>query len=128
MLVALGVLLFAGGGSSDLWQFPDYFTDQVQAVIVDDTRRGDILDLYGSIEDEVATYNEIFIGSTEDLHSLNQNPDATDQEFATLIQKLLQDRKEGEKKLLDARMKMVTHISAEEWKAVFLSDSPGNDE
>jgi hypothetical protein len=126
MLIALGLLLF-GGGNGDLWQFPDYFTDHVKAIIVEDTRRGDILDLYKSIEDEVGTYDEFVDGLTEDLHSLNQNPDATDQEFAKLIQKLLQSRKEAENKLLDARMKMVTHLSVEEWKAILLTDSPGND-
>jgi hypothetical protein len=127
MLIALGALLFAGGGSSDLWQFPDYFTDHVQTVIVDDTRRGNVLDLYESIEDEVGTYDEFVVGLTEDLHSLNQNPDATDQEFASMVQKLLAERKKAEKKLLDARMKMVTYISGEEWKAILLTDSPGND-
>jgi hypothetical protein len=107
MLIALAIVLFGlGGDSAGIWLFPEDFADRIEAVIVDENRQSEIIDLFDKISESVISYNDRVKEIAENASMLNRNPDATEHDFEQIVQILLKERKMIQKEVLDARLNM----------------------
>ena len=122
MLIALTIMLLGGGGS-DLWLFPEDFTDRVETVITDEGRQTAIIDLFDEITDSYVAYNDRIKKTADNAALLNRNYDATKQEFEPVIDSLLQERRKLQTEVLDARVKMADRFQEDEWQQIFAVDS-----
>lgn len=126
MLIALTIMLLGGGGT-DIWLFPEDFTDRIEAVIVEENRQTEILDLFEKTTESFTTHNDRVKKMAENVSMLNRNPDATDHDFEQKVQNLLQKRKKLQTEVLNARLKMVDLIDPNEWEQIFSAKLPSND-
>ena len=125
MLIALTILLFGGGGT-DMWLFPEDFTDRVETVVTEENRQTAIIDLFDDIADSYVAYDDRIKKIAEQSSLLNHNYDASEQEFEPAIDSLLQARKTLQTAVLDARLAMADQFSQDEWQQVFAADSVVN--
>jgi hypothetical protein len=124
MLIALAIVLFGlGGDSAGIWLFPEDFADRIEAVIVDENRQSEIIDLFDKISESVISYNDRVKEIAENASMLNRNPDATERDFEQIVQILLKERKMIQKEVLDARLNMSHKCNQNEWRQVFAVDS-----
>lgn len=124
MLIALAILLLGGGG--DVWLFPEDFTDKVETVIVEEKKQSEIIDLFDKMNESVATHGDRVKEIAEMVSSLNRYPEATEQDFESIIESLLEERKKLQTEVLDARLNMVLQFHQNEWEHVFSADSVFN--
>jgi len=124
MLIALTILLLGGGGS-DVWLFPEDFTDKVEMVVVEEKRQAEILDLFDKITQSVTTYNDRIQKLADQASQLNRNPEAGSQDFESMIENLLQERKKLQTEVLEVRLKMVLKFEQSQWEKVFAAEEVG---
>lgn len=123
MLIALTILLLSGG-SIDIWLFPEDFTDRVEAVIVEENRQTEILDLFEKMTESFTSHNDRIKEMAGNISELNRNPDTAAEDFEQVVQSLFQERKLLQANILDARMKMALQLQQNEWEQVFSADIP----
>jgi len=122
MLIALTIMLLSGGGNN-IWLFPEDFSDRVEAVIVEENRQSEIINLFDEISESVTTHNDRVKEMADNVSMLNRNPDATDRDFEQMFQTLLQERKALQTGVLDARIEMALKFRQNEWEQIFSTDS-----
>jgi len=125
MLIALTIMLLGGGGT-DIWLFPEDFSDRVEAIIVEESRQSEIINLFDKISESVTTHNDRVKEMAVNVSILNRNPDATDHDFEQMFQTLLQERKTLQTGVLDARIEMALKFRQNEWEQVFSTDKVTN--
>ena len=126
MLIALTILLL-GGGSTNIWLFPEDFTDRVEAIIVEENRQTEILDLFEKMTESFTTHKDRIKEIAGKMSELNRNPETAAGDFEQVVQSLLQERKLTQTNILDARVKMALQLQQNEWEQVFSTDLPSND-
>jgi hypothetical protein len=122
MLIALTILLFSGG-STDIWLFPEDFTDRVEAIIVEENRQTEILKLFEKMNENFTTHKDRIKEMAGKMSELNRNPETVAGDFEQVLQSLLQERKLLQTNILNARMKMALQLQQNEWGQIFLADS-----
>jgi hypothetical protein len=122
MLIALTILLFSGG-STDIWLFPEDFTDRVEAIIVEENRQTEILELFEKMNESFTIHNDRIKEMAGNISELNRNPNTAAGDFEQDVQSLLQERKLLQTNILNARMKMALQLQQNEWGQIFLTDS-----
>ena len=126
MLIALTILLFSGG-STDIWLFPEDFTDRIEAIIVEENRQTEILDLFEKMNESFTTYDDRNKEMAGNISNLNRNPETAAGDFEQVVQSLLQERKLAQTNILNARMKLTLLLQQNEWEQVFSAELPSND-
>ena len=127
MLIALSILLFGGGGSDNMWLFPPDFQKNVKVVVVENEKQTEILELYNEMVVNLKSSDKRISEIGEILYQTVRDYDATDSEINELIQKLLDERKETQLKLVDTRFKMAEKLTPQEWNDIFISTSAEKD-
>ena len=127
MLIALAILLFSGG-SKDIWLFPENFSDQVEEIVLEERRQSEILDLIKKIDESVNSHNDSMNEQADIISLLNKNPETTDIQLEEVVKNLIGKRKDVQEEILEARLKMTTLLSSEEWGKIYDVDTDAADE
>lgn len=123
MLIAALTIFLLGGGSDSLWLFPEDFSKQVKNVVTEEKRQTEILTAYDEIQKNADSYNDEIRKMVEEISKLNQTPDATETDYEQPIQNILQKRKLIQTEIIDARLKMASQFSEDEWETIFSKES-----
>ena len=122
MLIALTIMLLGGGGY-EFWLFPEDFSDRVEVVVTEETRRTEIIDLVDQINERAALYNDHVKEISEESAELNRDSNATADDFESIIERLHKERKQMQSELLDVRLQMAGKFIEQEWTRAFADDS-----
>ena len=119
MLIAAITILILGGGNNSLWLFPQDFSKQIKKVIIEETRKNEILNAYEDIKQSSDSHNDEIRKIVKEISLLNQNPDATNTDYEKSIQELLQKRKQIQKEVVETRLKIASQLKYDEWIQIF---------
>jgi hypothetical protein len=123
MLIAALTIFLLGGGSDNLWLFPEKFNDQVKEAVSEKQKQSEIIAIYDEIKKSTDSYNEEIRIMAEEVSLLNRKPNISETDLDQPIQELLQKRKKMQQEIIDARLQMVTHFQRDEWEKVFAQES-----
>ena len=98
----------------------------METVIVEEKKQSEIIDLFDKMNESVATHGDRVKEIAEMVSILNRYPEATEQDFESIIESLLEERKKLQTEVLDARLNMVLQFHQNEWEDVFSADSVFN--
>jgi hypothetical protein len=119
MLIAAITIFLLGGGSNSLWLFPENFSKQIKKVVIEETRKNEILNAYEDIKKSSDSHNDEIRKIVKEISLLNQNPDATNTDYEKSIQEILQKRKQFQKEIVETRLKMASQLEPDEWTQIF---------
>ena len=128
MIIALVTALFlgGGGGSIEYLPFPSNFENQVKEVIVDDDRKDTVLNLYEDMQKYMKVHTKKIDEFSKSLWDALDDPNTRDIDYLEWKDKVLNERKILEDKLLYARRELVKNIEEEEWNKIFAPSGEDN--
>jgi len=85
-----------------------------------------LLQILDEIEQASQDFFKYYSKHNRKIVQLNQNYNSSRQDFESVIESLLQERKKLQKEVFDGRLKMVQQFQQNEWQQVFLVDSLKN--
>ena len=127
MLIALALMLL-GGGNSESWLLPQDFNDRIEEVVLEKSRRSDILDQAEIINDNITSYVKEIQKTAKDIALLNQNHKVTEQDVEDVVQSILKKRRAMQEKVLDARINLANQLQPQEWEQIFASNNEKRDQ
>jgi hypothetical protein len=118
MIIATLTYLLFSGGDAGLSFFPEDFSDQVKIIIMDETRRETILDLVGEVKADAANYKKTTKEKIGIILSQSRTHSVDAKELQTLLNAVLNERKNAQAKFLDKRLEISRQIEQEEWEKI----------
>ena len=115
--------MLLGGGGYEFWLFPEDFSDRVEVVVTEETRRTEIIDLVDQINERAALYNDHVKEISEESAELNRDSNATADDFESILERLHKERNEMQSEILDVRLEMAGKFDEQEWTRAFADDS-----
>ena len=121
MIIALFTLLFLGGGSGLLVNF-DAIVDNAKTEIADEDRREQALDVFKAVQSEREDFGKQLQGHAKALGKLYEDPSASDAQADAIWDEFHRDIESHHGQLLDRREELKTHVTPDEWAAIFAPD------
>lgn len=123
MLIALSLFIlawFTGGGVGYL---PAHFNDSVKAEISDKGQRKSIEQIAEQVEKDVAAYQKTLKQSSKEALKLNADYKAKRNDFMKMGDRMIANRQQLRKGLLDQRFAMIELMTEAQWDAIWTPKS-----
>jgi hypothetical protein len=112
-------LLFFGTGDDQLGNLMEYYVkDQIKVVIMDEGRRKLALQGLSVVTDDIGDLNKSVSKAEKQLEVLIKNYNSKPEDFDKLFTSVLTERNQQVDKIWADRQAMLTHIHADEWRAI----------
>jgi uncharacterized protein YdgA (DUF945 family) len=119
-LLLVALLVAGGGGDAASWQqFIDQQNASVEDVIKERDRRKEILSFVDEMETELKRFSEQQEQLSGAILKLNRDYGATRSNFEKTLDDMNDNRAMTQQTILEARFKMKSKMSREEWEVIF---------
>ena len=128
MLATIITILFLTGGASAglLYDFGDV-KKQLKAVVVDEERKDQALDVLKEIKSRAKAEGKGFKGLSKDFREEFSASDMTDAQLAAIGTQFIDNTRAYYSDLLDLRFELREHLTPEEWAATFVDEGLAGD-
>ena len=116
--IALLLLYFSGGAGFSGF-LPENFDDRVEDQILDTERQEQILDIIEQMETETQVYSEWLDSKSGDISDLYHEYHTTRNDYRNMLDEILNNRRETQKKVIEHFYKMKDLITPDEWEPLF---------
>ncbi len=113
------MLLFLGGGGTQLLENIGVYDDRAKAVIADEDRRDQARDVLDSMKERTEARNEMVKDAGEELGELIEDQGVADAQLDAVWDQYMTEIAAYHRDMIDLRFELKQQVNREEWQAIF---------
>ena len=125
MLIAAtaAIMIYFGGSAGGFFGglTMNFIEDPIEETITDEARRKDALEGLSLLKEDIENFNKYVSEDIDQFAKLVKNYNSTPEEFDSTFSSGVAKRQEVLDKVWEDRIKMLSHISPEEWQTILSS-------